>query len=244
MYIKPSKGPCTNTSGRNKLPSGPFSTFTCKDRSLHRLASLLRASMWRAYMPSMWQLSTWSTKLPHPGQKRVSSASRGSPTRIRVRGVHGREVRLMGSSSAPTKAVISVARCCVQGLHGAEAFWCGQLDVHLHLRVDLLLLPFVFVHAESISLVGHCVTSKKECKTMFLHKQMKQKEIKVSFRKYRTACDETKRNYFPRFHFNIPFVRKTERHADRNVFLSPSFVLSAFLSTLRQDRIELQNGLN
>ena len=28
---------------------------------------------------------------------------------------------------------------------------------------------------------------------MFLHKQMKQKEIKVSFRKYRTACDEKKR---------------------------------------------------
>ena len=132
-------------------------------------------------------------KTPHPGQKRVSSASRGSPTRIRVRGVHGREVRLMGPSSAPTKAVISVARCCVQGLHGAEAFWCGQLDVHLHLRVDLLLLPFVFVHAESISLVGHCVTSKKECKTMFLHKQMKRKEIKVSFRKYRTACGEKKR---------------------------------------------------
>ena len=66
---------------------------------------------------------------------------------------------------------------------------------------------------------------------MFLHKQMKRKEIKVSFRKYRTACDETKRNYFPRFHFNIPFVKTKQNVTQIETFSFhlPSFFQPFFL---------------
>ena len=52
-----------------------------------------------------------SIAAPQPGQKRLSSASSGSPTRMRVSNVHGRDVRLVRPSSAPTKEVMSVARC-------------------------------------------------------------------------------------------------------------------------------------
>ena len=108
------------------------------------------------HMPSVWQLSAWSPKLsipaPHPGQKCVSSASRGSPTRIRVRRVHGRDVNLKAPSSAPTKEVMSVARCAAFKVCGAR-----RRSGAFSLKYNSICLStcschhFCFVHAESIS---------------------------------------------------------------------------------------------